>query len=70
MPLYEYKCPSCGKFEVVMGIREENLKTCPKCSESVTKVLSPSVIQFKGHGFYETDYKKGIERKKPEEKKE
>ena len=61
MPIYEYKCPNCGKFEVLQKITEENLKECPKCKEQgksvpVEKLISESSFVLKGTGWYETDY--------------
>lgn len=59
MPLYEYTCKKCGVFEVRQGIKDEPLKKCPTCSEQVEKLISvTSNPQFKGTGFYQTDYKK------------
>lgn len=60
MPTYEYECKKCGIFEVDQKITEEHLKKCIKCECEVTRLISvPSKPQFKGKGFYETDYKKG-----------
>lgn len=57
MPLYEYKCKKCGEiFEVVQKISELPLKKCIKCGGTVIKILSPPAIQFKGSGWYITDY--------------
>lgn len=60
MPIYEYFCVKCGVLEVIQGIKDKVLETCPNCNEeSVDKILSTtSSPQFKGTGFYETDYKK------------
>jgi putative FmdB family regulatory protein len=61
MPLYEYKCQSCGKtFEVIQKFSDEPLKTHPECNGGpVEKILSAPAIQFKGSGWYVTDYGKG-----------
>lgn len=56
MPVYEYKCPKCGVFEVERKITDEPLKTCPTCGEPVKKLISHNIgIIFKGPGFYVTD---------------
>lgn len=56
MPIYEYKCPKCGVFEVTRKITDEPLQTCPNCGEPVKKMISHNVgIIFKGPGFYVTD---------------
>lgn len=59
MATYEYKCEKCGVIEVQQKISEEPLKKCPHCEEQVTRLISvTSPPQFKGSGFYQTDYKK------------
>jgi len=64
MPLYEYKCLACGSsFEVLQKVNEPRLKKCHKCGGQLKKVLSPPAIQFKGSGWYITDY---AQNKKPE----
>jgi putative FmdB family regulatory protein len=68
MPLYEYKCLACGSsFEVLQKVSEPRLKKCPKCGGLLKKVLSAPAIQFKGSGWYITDYAKN---KKPEKESE
>jgi putative FmdB family regulatory protein len=58
MPLYEYKCNSCNKmFDVLQKMNEEPLKTCLYCNGHVEKLISSSSFQFKGNGWYVTDYK-------------
>ena len=60
MPLYEYRCKSCEKtHEVVQKFSDELLKSCPDCGGEVKKLISSPAIQFKGSGFYITDYAKG-----------
>ena len=60
MPIYEYKCPSCGVFEVMQGISEDPLAKCPTCkSKKVRKLISETSFQLKGSGWYATDYGKG-----------
>ncbi len=57
MPIYEYECSRCGVFEVMQGINEEPLKTCPHCRRcKVKKLISESSFHLKGSGWYATDY--------------
>ena len=58
MPLYEYRCESCGhQFEVIQKFSDALVAVCPKCGAGpVVKLLSSPAIQFKGSGFYITDY--------------
>lgn len=57
MPLYEYRCKSCGSsFEVIQKVSEIPLKKCIKCGGELEKVISPPALQFKGNGWYVTDY--------------
>jgi putative FmdB family regulatory protein len=58
MPLYEYRCESCGhQFEVIQKFSDALVSVCPKCGAGpVVKLLSSPAIQFKGSGFYITDY--------------
>jgi putative FmdB family regulatory protein len=57
MPLYEYECQSCAKrFELIRKFSDPPLEVCPTCGGKVTKLLSSPAIQFKGSGFYITDY--------------
>lgn len=59
MPIYEYRCEKCGVIEVIQSISELPLKHCPNCKETVEKLLSNTATpQFKGNGFYTTDYVK------------
>lgn len=58
MPIYEYKCPNCGIIEIIHKI-QDFYDTCPVCLEKIEKIFSiPAKAQFKGKGFYETEYKK------------
>lgn len=62
MPLYEYKCVKCGhRFEKIEGHNASETKKCPKCGAKAKRQISASAIQFKGTGWYVTDYggKKG-----------
>jgi putative FmdB family regulatory protein len=58
VPLYEYQCPTCGRFEVIRKFSDEPLEACPTCGKSIQKLLSAPAIQFKGTGWYVTDYAK------------
>lgn len=59
MPLYEYECKNCGVLEVRQKIADEPLKQCPKCKNRIKRLISVTgTPQFKGTGFYQTDYKK------------
>ncbi len=59
MPIYEYECPKCGRFEALQKMSAKPLKTHDVCGAAVKKVMSASSFSFKGSGFYITDYKKG-----------
>ena len=60
MPLYEYECDACGhRFEKIQKFSDPLVDTCPKCGGHVHKLMSSPAIQFKGSGFYITDYPKG-----------
>jgi putative FmdB family regulatory protein len=56
VPLYEYQCPKCGRFELIQKYADAPLTTCPTCGSEVQKLLSAPAIQFKGTGWYITDY--------------
>ena len=58
MPLYEYECEACGnRFERIQKFSDPPVEECPKCGEKrVRKLLSSPAIQFKGTGWYITDY--------------
>ena len=59
MPLYEYECEICGhRFERIQKFSDRLVDSCPKCSGVVRKLLSSPAIQFKGSGWYITDYAK------------
>ena len=58
MPIYEYKCPKCGEFEVTQTITENALKKCPTCKSKVERQLSRTSFILKGTGWYVTDYAK------------
>ncbi len=57
MPLYEYECTNCKeRVEVIQRISDPPYTHCPKCSGEMKKLISSPAIQFKGSGFYKTDY--------------
>jgi len=56
MPIFEYDCENCGKFENLQMPSEKDLIICPKCGANVKKLMSTRMgIVFKGSGFYCTD---------------
>jgi putative FmdB family regulatory protein len=60
VPLYEYECQACKhRFERIQQFSDPIVKKCPKCGKKkVKKLLSSPAIQFKGSGFYITDYQR------------
>jgi len=59
MPLYEYECTKCGcRTEARQKVGDPLLTKCKKCGGSLRKLISSSAIQFKGSGWYITDYAK------------
>jgi putative FmdB family regulatory protein len=56
MPIYEYECPKCGRFDVLQKISAAPLEVHEVCGSKVTKLISASSFAFKGSGFYVTDY--------------
>jgi putative FmdB family regulatory protein len=57
MPLYEYECQSCGnRFELIQKFSDPPAEVCPSCGGEVRKLPSSPAIQFKGTGWYITDY--------------
>lgn len=57
MPLYEYQCTKCGeRIEIIQKISDPPYSHCPKCGSDMRKLISSPAIQFKGSGFYKTDY--------------
>ncbi|HET9407410.1 MAG TPA: zinc ribbon domain-containing protein [Candidatus Sulfotelmatobacter sp.] len=59
MPLYEYQCKKCGhRFEKIQKFSDPTVKKCPECGGAVEQVLSAPAVQFKGSGWYVTDYAK------------
>jgi len=61
MPIYEYRCDSCGhETEIMHKMSETPSPTCPGCGEeALKKQISAAGFRLKGSGWYETDFKKG-----------
>ncbi len=61
MPIYEYRCSSCGhELETLQKISDAPLTSCPECQQnSLQKLVSAASFRLKGGGWYETDFKKG-----------
>ena len=77
MPLYEYQCKKCGhRFEKIQKFSDPKVKKCPECGAAVEQVISAPAVQFKGSGWYVTDYARkssassSSESKKEEKKSE
>jgi putative FmdB family regulatory protein len=59
MPIYEYKCKKCHhRFERIQKFSDPHVKKCPDCGGPVEQVVSAPAVQFKGSGWYVTDYAK------------
>src|SRR5947209_14141491 len=57
MPLYEYECKKCGhRFERIQKFSDPMVKKCPECGGPVEQMISAPAVQFKGSGWYVTDY--------------
>jgi len=57
MPLYEYECEKCGhRFEKIQKFSDKLVKKCPQCGGRVAQMISAPAVQFKGSGWYVTDY--------------
>jgi len=57
VPIYEYECQTCHhRVELIQKVNDAPLAECPKCHGEVTKLIAPSALQFKGSGWYITDY--------------
>ena len=57
MPIYEYQCAKCGKtIEVIQKMSDKPLKKHEQCGGALTKLISAAGFQFKGTGWYVTDY--------------
>lgn len=69
MPLYEYLCGSCGhRFERIQKFSDAPVTDCPSCGGAVAKLPSSPAIQFKGSGWYITDYARSGASKDPSTK--
>jgi len=59
MPLYEYECKKCHhRFERIVKFSDKPMKKCPDCGGPVEQMISAPAVQFKGSGWYVTDYPK------------
>jgi putative FmdB family regulatory protein len=59
MPLYEYQCKKCKhRFEKIQKFSDQLLTECPECGGPIEQMLSAPAVQFKGSGWYVTDYPK------------
>jgi len=68
MPLYEYKCGSCGDvFEVIQKFSDQPLTVHENCGGALERLISTSALQFKGSGWYVNDYGKGNKETKPKQ---
>ncbi len=57
MPLYEYQCKKCKhKFEKIRKFSDPPIRKCPECGGTVEQLLHAPAVQFKGSGWYVTDY--------------
>lgn len=57
VPLYEYKCVKCGhRFEKIEKVTASEIKKCPECGAKAERMAAAPAIQFKGSGWYVTDY--------------
>ena len=57
MPIYEYRCTKCGhRFEAIQKVSDAHLSKCEKCKGKTERLISSPAIQFKGSGWYITDY--------------
>ena len=59
MPLYEYQCTKCKhRFERIRKFSDRPITKCPECGAKVEQLISAAAVQFKGSGWYVTDYAK------------
>jgi putative FmdB family regulatory protein len=59
MPLYEYECKKCHhRFERIQKFSDPHVKKCPECGGPIEQMVSAPAVQFKGSGWYVTDYAK------------
>ena len=72
MPLYEYQCEKCGKtVEIIQKFSDPPPSECKKCGGELERLLSAPAVQFKGTGWYVTDYgrKNGKDSESPAKEK-
>ena len=70
MPIYEYQCKACNdRQEIIQNFSDAPLTQCAKCGGEMKKLLSSPAIQFKGSGFYKTDYASGSSSSKSDSSK-
>lgn len=72
MPIYEYKCTSCGhKKEVLQKLSDAPLKECPACGKAtLSKLISAAGFHLKGSGWYATDFKGGSKTAKSDKERD
>ena len=71
MPIYEYECAKCGKtIEVIQKMSDKPLKKHAGCGGALTKLISAAGFQFKGTGWYVTDYARKAEKTESKEAKD
>ncbi|HZS03381.1 MAG TPA: FmdB family zinc ribbon protein [Blastocatellia bacterium] len=71
MPIYEYVCEKCGHhLEIMQKMDDKPLTRCPKCKGKLDKIFSQTSFQFKGSGWYVSDYGKTGGGKKDKDKKD
>ncbi len=57
MPIYEYQCRKCQhQFELLQRFSDPQVTECPRCGGQVQQIISAPAVQFKGSGWYVTDY--------------
>ncbi len=57
MPIYEYQCEACGhRSEAIQRLSEDPLRDCDECGGPIRRLISAPAVQFKGSGWYVTDY--------------
>jgi putative FmdB family regulatory protein len=69
MPLYEYECDRGHRFERIVKFSDPPIEACPECGAPVHKLMSSPAIQFKGTGWYITDYARKGEGKESKDAK-
>jgi putative FmdB family regulatory protein len=68
VPIYEYRCTKCGhRFETIQKVTDSPLTKCERCKGKVERLVSSPAIQFKGSGWYITDYARKGAKESPAE---